>query len=54
MLNWLPLGEDHITAVGKPVASFNEVAPQDFHRKVDDSSVGIADETLVGVAAYAE
>ena len=40
--------------IGKPAAGFDEVSPEDFHRKVDYSSVGITDEAFEAVAADGE
>lgn len=52
--SWLPLGEDHVVLVGKPLAGFDERLTEHVHGQVDDSSMAVAHEALVGVAASAE
>ena len=54
LVGWLPLGEDHVVLVGKPLAGFDERLTEHVHGQVDDSSMAVAHEALVGVAAGAE
>lgn len=39
LVGWLPLGEDHVVLVGKPLAGFDERFPEHVHCQVDDSSM---------------
>ena len=54
LVGWLPLGEDHVVLVGKPLAGFDERLSEHVHGQVDDSSMAVAYETLVGVPSNAE